>query len=145
MPGILLSGPAGGGKTQEGRRLLATLGIAAVLIDFQTILAGLLGIQRNPVTGRYPERRPEDDYALALAEYIRRASITGALLQEVFPVVTNSDGGAQRRGFLLGLLGQDAEERVIDPGFDVVAERLAVDGELSPQCQEAINRWYGRL
>lgn len=145
MPGILLSGPAGAGKTSEGRRLLATLGVAAVLIDFQTILAGILGIQRDPDTGRYPERRPQDDYALPLAEYTRRALITGALLQEVFPLVTNSDGSPQRRGFLLGLLGSEAEERVIDPGIDVVMERLSFGGSLSPQCQEAINRWYGRL
>ena len=145
MPGVLLSGPAGAGKSRRARVLLATLGIAAVVIDFQSIYAALLGIQRGD-DGRYPERRPRDAYALPLAERMRLAMIAAALAQEIAPVVTNSDGNRQRRQFLLSRMGGDAREEVVDPGITVVRDRLAgPDGTVSEQCEEAINRWYGRL
>lgn len=145
MPGFLLSGPAGAGKSRRGLVLLGALGLGAVLIDFQTLYAGLLGIQRRP-DGRYPERRPQDAYALPFTERLRLTMIGLALAQELTPIVTNSDGNPQRRQFLLSRLGGDAQEEVIDPGLSVVRERLAgPDGTVSAQCEEAINRWYGRL
>ena len=55
MASILLSGPAGSGKSQEARRLLKAASVPTIMIDFQTIYAGLLGIERMP-NGRYPER-----------------------------------------------------------------------------------------
>lgn len=116
----------------------------AVIADFQAIYASVLGIERL-ANGRYPERRPEDDFAIPLVEYTRRAIITGALARGIFAIVTNSDGSSDRRADLLGLLGPGASERVIDPGIDVVRERLSVGGVLSVQCQEAIDRWYSRL
>ena len=51
------------------------------------------------------------------------------------------DGGQ----FLLGRLGPTASERIIDPGVEVVTQRLTVDGTLDPDCARAIQRWYGRL
>ncbi len=144
MASLLLSGPAGGGKTAAARELLTERNAPAVLIDFQAIYAHVLGIERLP-NGRFPERLESDAYALALAEYTRRAMITGAVTQEVDAIVTNSDGNQTRRDFLLGLLGAGATERVVDPGRAVVEERLAVGGVLSRQCGEAIDRWYGRL
>ena len=143
MP-ILLSGPAGAGKSQAARALLAEMP-QGVLIDFQTLYAAILGILRN-ADGRYPERESHRAYALALAEYLRRAAITGALEMDLEPIVTNSDGNQIRRNFLLGQLGPGALERVIDPGIDVVRERLAdASGLLSAQCESAIGRWFGRL
>ena len=144
MASVLLSGPAGGGKTQEGRRLLAAASAQTVLVDFQDLYASVLGIERNE-RGRYPARRPQDAYALPMAEYLRQAAITGAVAQELDVVLTNSDGATDRRNFLLSRLGPTASERIIDPGIEVVTERLSVDGILDPQCHEAINRWYGRL
>ena len=145
MASLLLSGPAGGQKTGAARTALADSAAPTVIIDFQSILASILQIERLP-TGRYPERRPEDAYALPMAEYIRRAAITGAVTQEVDAIVTNSDGNQTRRNFLLGLLGPGATETVIDPGIDVVTTRLSdAQGTLSEQCRSAINRWYGRL
>ena len=79
-----------------------------------------------------------------MAEYLRQAAITGAIAQELDVVLTNSDGNADRRAFLLGRLGP-ASERIIDPGISVVTERLSVDGTLDPDCREAISRWYGRI
>ena len=144
MPGILLSGPAGAGKTQQALALLAA-SQGATLIDFQRIYAAVAGVERDSETGRYPERNPSQAYLLAVAEYLRRAAITAALDMELDPIVTNSDGSPTRRNFLLGLLGAGATEVVIDPGRDVVAARLAGDGPLSEQCGQAIDRWYGRL
>ena len=145
MASILLSGPAGAGKSQEARRLLAAASVPTIMIEFQDLYASVLGIRRNPETGRYPPRRPQDAYALPLAEYGRQALISGAIAQELDVVLTNSDGNADRRAFLLGRLGPLATERVIDPGISVVTERLSVQGTLSPDCLSAIQRWHGRI
>ena len=145
MASILLSGPPGAGKSQEARRLLAAASVPTVAIDFQELLASLLLQRRNPETGRYPPRRPQDAYALPMAEYGRQALISGAIAQELDVVLTNSDGDTDRRNFLLGRLGPLATERVIDPGLEIVTERLSVQGTLDPDCAAAISRWYGRL
>ena len=145
MASILLSGPAGANKSAAARELLSAASVPTIMIEFQDLYAGLLGIRRNPETGRYPARRPQDAYALPMAEYLRQAAITGAIAQELDIVLTNSDGDQQRRQFLLGRLGSAASERVIDPGISVVTERLSVDGTLDPSCRDAIQRWYGRL
>ena len=144
MASVLISGPAGGGKSAATRAILAESTVPTVMVDFQTLYAGLLGIERNPETGRFPPRRPQDAFALPAAEYLRQAAITGALAQELDILLTNSDGDSDRRNFLLGRLGPTATERIIDPGFDVVVERLTVDGTLDPDCLRAIQRWYTR-
>ena len=145
MASILLSGPAGANKSGEARRLLAAATVPTIMIEFQELYASCLGIRRNPETGRYPARRPQDAYALPMAEYLRQAAITGAIAQELDILLTNADGDTDRRAFLLQRLGPGATERVIDPGIEVVTERLSVDGTLDPDCASAISRWFGRL
>ena len=144
MPGsILLSGPAGSGKSQEAKRLLDANPELMAVIDFQSIYAALSGDVRGP-DGRYPLRNPA---LLPLAEYIRRAAITASREREIPIVATNSDGDPDRRAFLLRELGPGAQEKVVDPGEAVVKARLAdaVTGELSSQCESATGRWYKRL
>ena len=145
MAGLLLSGPAGAGKSRRARAALAGLTRPGLVIDFQALLAALMLLERDPDTGRYPERTPEDNRLLPLVEFTRRNVIRRAQDADLFVVATNSDGNTARRGELLALLGSDASEEILDPGIDVVRRRLSVNGRLSGQCEQAISRWYGRL
>ena len=143
MAGVLLSGPAGGAKSEEARRILAEHSGPAIAADFQSIVAALLLLERG-TDGRYP---PRPEWVLPLAEYVRRAAITGAQTRDIFTVATNSDGSPVRRSFLLSQLGPGAVEHVIDPGRAIVTSRLSdnVTGLLSDPCRSAVDRWYGRL
>ena len=140
---LLLSGPAGGGKSQEAKRLLEQHPELMAIIDFQSLYVAISGDVRGP-DGRYPLR---NEALLPLVEYLRRAALSAARAREIDVVATNSDGDPERRAFLLRELGPGASERVVDPGREVVAARLSdpVSGELGPQCEGAINRWYKRL
>ena len=141
---ILLSGPAGAGKSAAAREILSAATSPLVAADFQSILAALLLLERLP-NGRYPNRNPaQAAWLLPMAEAIRQTIITIAVDREIDVVATNSDGSPERRAFLLGRLGRGATERVIDPGIDVVTERLAgPDLVLSDDCKQAVIRWYG--
>ena len=142
MPGLLISGPAGAGKSAIARAELAEADGPAVAADFQSIVVALLLLERG-ADGLYPVR---PDWVLPLAEYVRRATITGAQNRQIYTVLTNSDGSAARRAMLLDLLGDGATERIVDPGRDVVSARLSdpATGELSDDCENAVNRWYSR-
>ena len=113
-----------------------------MLVDFQVLYASLMGIERQ-TDGRYPERLPAHAYAIPLAETTRRVIIAEGLDRGLFVITTNSNGLAERRSNLLSLLGPGATEEIIDPGVDVVRERLSGPAGLSEQCREAIDRWYG--
>ena len=143
MPSVLLSGPAGAGKSQEAKRLRDEMPGPAVVIDFQSIYAALTQDRRGP-DGKYPLR---DDDLLPLTEYVRQAAITGARNAEVGIVATNSDGDPTRRTKLLERLGPGSVERVLDPGKSMVLARLSDPGTgvVSPQCEQAVERWYSRL
>ena len=144
MAGELVSGPPGSGKSQYIRQRLLDRGAApAVAVDFQAVYAALLLLERG-VGGRYPERDPAQAYAIPLTEYVRRAAITGALARGLFIWMSNADGDPARRQDLLGLLGPNSRETVIDPGIETITDRLSVNGELSDQCREARDRWYLR-
>ena len=142
MANTLISGPAGAGKSRLARDLLAQVQGNGCIVDFQAIYSALLLLVKNAETGRYPERDPSDAHLLALAEYTRRAMITGAQEMDIEIIATNSDGSPARREYLRGLLGAGAVETVLDPGRSVVEGRLAVNHELSHQCRQAIDRWY---
>ena len=144
MP-TLLSGPAGAGKTQEARRLLEAATGPAVAADFQSIIVALTLLDRLP-SGRYPERRESQaSWLLPMAEAVRRTIITIATERGIDVIATNSIGDATRRADLLARLGPGATEQILDPGFDVITERLSnPDGTMSEQCVEARDRWYSR-
>ena len=143
MPDLLLSGPAGGGKSQLAAALRAQATEPTVIIDFTAIYVALTGDVRQP-DGTFPLRDP---LLLPTVEYVRRAALTAARTRELQVIATNSDGDAARRAFLLEQLAPGATERVVDPGRQVVEDRLSdpITGELSPECDSAVDRWYGRL
>ena len=144
MGNTLISGPAGAGKSNLARDLLSQVQGQGAIIDFQALYSAALLLRRRD-DGRYPERDPADAHLLALAEYTRKAMITAALLMDIEIIATNSSGSPQRREYLLGLLGPGAFEVVLDPGRAIVEERLSINGVLSQQCRDGINRWFGAL
>ena len=142
MASILLSGPAGGAKSQVAIELIKNATGPTIAADFQSIVVALLQLQRGP-DGRYPVR-PE--WILPLTEYVRQAAVEGAINRDISVILTNSDGSPSRRDYLLNKLGPGATEQILDPGEDVVKARLSSPktGKLSRQCGKAIGRWYGR-
>ena len=143
MPNVLISGPAGSGKSAVAKSMIAFAEEPTVLADFQAIHVALTGAERKP-DGTYPLR---DERLLPITEYVRRAVIGAAVERGIAVVSTNSDGDPERRAFLLGQLGPGAEERIVDPGRATVEARLAdpVTFTLSDDCTEAVNRWYTRI
>ena len=116
-----------------------------VAADFQTILAALSLLERQP-DGRFPPRRESQaSWLLPLTEYLRMAIIGAAQERGIDVVTTNSDGSPERRALILSRLPLGATEQVIDPGIGFVTSRLSVNGTLSDQCSDAIQRWYGRV
>ena len=143
MPSVLLSGPAGAGKSQVAAALAAESAEPVAIADFSELLAAVSGARRDPTTGRFP---PRDERLLPLAETLRRTVIRVAVERQFRVIATNSDGSPERRSFLLGLLGSGATERIVDPGEAVVRARLAEpEGAISADCEQAIRRWYTRL
>ena len=144
MGNTLISGPSGAGKSRLARELLAQVQGQGAIVDFQAIYSALL-LSLRGVDGRYPERNPADAHILALAEWVRRAMIAGAERMDIEVIMTNGDGSPRRREYLRGLLGPGAVETVLDPGREVVTQRLSVDGRISQQCNDAIQRWFSRI
>ena len=143
MANTLLSGPAGADKSAEARRLLREATEPAIAADFQAVIVALLLLVRGP-DGKYPLR---PSWVLGLAEEVRQSIIDAATAREISIVITTSDGDPLRRRTLLDRLGAGATERIIDPGEEIVRSRLAdpISGVLSPECEKAIARWFGRV
>ena len=140
---ILLSGPAGSGKSQLSRDLLRTASGPAIQADFQSVVVALLGLERG-ADGKYAAR-PE--WILGLAEAVRQSIVDLATAREINIVLTNSDGSPERRHVLLERLGPGSTERVITTPEAVVRARLSdpITSALSPECEKAIARWFGRV
>ena len=143
MPNLLVSGPAGAGKSAVARLRRREMAQPAVIADFQGIYVAVSGDVRDD-NGNYPERDPD---LLPFAERERQRIIRDAVEMEIGVVATSSDGAQARREYLLGILGPGAVEEIVDPGLDVVTARLSdpSTGSLSDSCSNAISRWYSRL
>ncbi len=128
MPGVLISGPAGGGKSGVAHELLLEAGAEpTVLADFQEIYVAVSGVERGP-DGRYPLRRPE---LLPVVQYLKNAAISTAVRNRLRVLVTNSDGSDEVRLRILshlyaGRIPRDSElvEIVNESRFRPLAEVL---------------------
>ena len=139
---ILVQGPAGGGKSQLAKALLAS-GEGQILADITALWAALSATERLP-DGRYPVRL-DTDPALALAQYLQAAAVRQGLEDGNDVIVTTSRADQVARW---QEVADDADTgltvRTVDPGRSVVADRLAdAAGRLSGACARAISRWYG--
>ena len=142
MANLLLSGPAGAGKSSLLQVLLGE-GPITIGIDYQQLMAALTGVVRN-AAGRYPLR---EAVLVPVVDRIRLAAIELAVEAGFRVVATNSSGDPVRRQLLLDLLstaGELAEEQVIDPGREAVRARMSdpATGEVGRDCEKAIARWY---
>ena len=122
-----------------------------VVSDVTRLWAALGGYERGP-DGRYPVRA-DDDPALTTALYVQAVAVRRALREGAAVAVTTSRAGqASRWQALAGQVEVEFsvevsfEVRTVDPGEDVVRARLADPdtGELSPECEKAVRRWYPR-
>lgn len=142
MANVLISGPPFSGKSQLLRELLQGSEDPAIAADFQSLFAAVRQEVRGP-DGKYPERTAETEIYLPTVEYLRRTLIRTARERGLTIIATNANGDPDVRGSLLDLLGDDAEERIVDPGEAVVTARAAeADGEPSEACAQALRRWY---
>lgn len=116
-----------------------------VAADFQSILAALMLLERLP-NGRFPERQiMQQAWLIPLVEAVRQTVVSFARERGIDVLLTNSDGSPSRRAHLLERLGPMASEQIVDPGFNIITERLSdPNGRISEQCVEARDRWYSR-
>ena len=139
----LLEGPAGGGKSELLREMLAA-GEIDVAADVTALWAATGGAERDPVTGKYPVRL-ETDPALATARYLQTVT-AGFALRQGYKVAVTTSQHDQTGKWMAVANRYNAPLRVqtVDPGLEIVTARLSdpVTGELSDECDSAIGRWY---
>ena len=129
----ILRGPAGAGKSQE-------LEPGILRADLTALWAALFGYERGS-DGRYPVRSADE---AALASYLKAALVRYAAREGLTGWVTTSDSSAEAVERLREQ-GATGPVRTVDPGEEVVRERLAgPDGQVSDDCNRAIDRWYRR-
>ena len=95
MADVLISGPAGANKTAEARRLLEAYPGPAVALDFQSIYAALLLLERM-ADGRYPQlgsrntNSPIHWWNTYVGRHSRRPGIGSLRLSGPTPIATLS-------------------------------------------------------
>ena len=137
---VLVEGPAGAGKSQVTRSMREA-GSVDIVADVTDLWVALAGVRRGP-DGRYPIRR-DNEPALHAARYLQAVAVHFALKQNADVAVTSSRPDQARRWRDIAEdAGTTFEVRTVTPDEAVVRERLAKDGELSEECDKAINRWF---
>lgn len=144
MPVTLYRGPAGGGKSQAIARDKQP---GDVVIDFTRLYVALAGVERDPVTGRYPDRTGNDP-VLRLAQWAKTTLLREAARQRLPVRVTTSDSRDEAVDQVRDVAGSvDPDVRVdvvtLDPGEEIIVGRLSDDeGRISLECLAAVDRWY---
>lgn len=114
-----------------------------VVADLTALWAALRGMERDS-DGRYPIREDGDPAVRSgLAAYLRAATVRQALREGLkVAITTGSPTMAPRWAAVAEESGATFSVRTIDPGEELVRDRLADHGVLSGQCEKAIDRWY---
>ena len=139
---LLIEGPAGGGKSELLRELLAA-GEIDLAADITQLWAATGGHERGP-DGRYPVRL-ETDPALHTARYLQTVAAGFALRQGYTIAVTASQRDQlEKWAAVANRYDAPLSVRTVDPGREIVTARLSdpVTGNLSDECDTAISRWY---
>ena len=115
-----------------------------VVADITPLWAAVRGIEREP-DGKYPIRQDSDPAIRSgLATYLRAVVVRQSLALGLRVAITS---GSPRTAVKWQQVAREGDSlfsmKTIDPGEKIVRQRLAVDGVLSPQCSEAVRRWYG--
>ena len=138
----LVQGPVASGKSQELDRLKAA-GEIDVAADLTSLWAAT-GLHKRGPSGKYPTRTG-DDPSLQLGRILKTVAVRQGLQNGMRVAVTTSVRGEEDRWRL------EAEEHgapfevvTVDPGEDVIRERLAgAGGVIEEECEVAFSRWYG--
>ena len=135
----IIRGPAGGGKSQHIEREHRP---GEVVIDFTRLYGALALVERGP-DGRYPVRETGDPL-LPLISAIKAYAIREAARRQLSGHVTTSSSAPAELARLREL-GAKGPAITIDPGEATIRARLsdAETGQLHPQCETALRRWYG--
>ena len=129
MPIQPVLGPAGGGKSQW---IAERMKPNDVLIDFSFLYRSLKGTDEKLV-------RKIGDPIVPFVQAVKQHALREAVSRQLDGYVTSATPGD--RPLLEQATGQQAV--IVDPGEDVVRERLAgPDGELSVECENAVTRFY---
>ena len=139
---LLLRGPAGSGKSQQARRMLAA-GSADALADFTAVYAAVTGVERDE-EGRYPERQASDTRIPLTAAIVTAVARQGLRrgLRVLRTTSSSGQGVIDAAESMARDEGAEFDVETVDPGRAVVVDRLSKDGVLSDQCKVAIARWY---
>ena len=111
--------------------MAAHLEPGAVVVDFTRLWAALGGHELGPDAG---------DPLVPLVSALHAVAVSMAVERGYDGFVTTAS-----RAQVDGLEARTGQKAVVlDPGEDVVRTRLAdpVTGELSPECADAIGRWF---
>lgn len=141
---LLLQGPAGSGKSQIYERLLAN-GEYDIVCDYTALWVAFTAVSRDPNTGLYPVRGSTPLTDSGTINYVKTVAVRRALAEELNTIVTTASRGQEDYwAEIAAQVSTEYQVRTVDPGYDVVAERLAsqTNGILSDECSRALGRWY---
>ena len=140
---LLVEGPAGANKSGLIRSLMAR-GQLDIAVEFTELWAATRGKRRDPQTGRLPIWRQDDPFIRSFFGHaLKEAAVDLALERDLRVAVSESSPHkSEKWARVAAVKGAEFERRTIDPGPEVIKQRLSVGGKLSIECKMAGDRWY---
>lgn len=140
---LLVEGPAGAGKSRLVEEMIRS-GEIDIQCDLTQLWAALRGMRRD-ASGKFPVRSDLDPAIRSgLAAYLKAVAVRQALRENLnVAVTTSSPGEVTRWQAVADEAGTPFQVRTVDPGRAAAAANLADEyGELEPECETALSRWY---